>query len=246
MKAALVKLFVDELPKNDENITKNDKYWTIQNALESKEAEIQMEFLISIKPIFDEFLTKFQKEEPMIHLLYPNCEKLLRLTIGRLMKNKVYKDKRGEDLKKVNVEKVEMQLTSDQFKQMQGHKVVTLMDTDDNLSKRALLGMISFYKAVIKYLQDNLPLDNELLKALTCLNPREQNSSKSKEYCKTVASAMPCITGDEKVKVEMNGSDIKKLKLTMMTFKGALIISGTGSSIFLTNVETFLKFFLKW
>ena len=29
MKAALVKLFVDELPKNDKNITKNDKYWTI-------------------------------------------------------------------------------------------------------------------------------------------------------------------------------------------------------------------------
>ena len=222
MKAALVKLFVDELPKNDKNITKNDKYWTIQNALESKEVEIQMEFLISIKPIFDEFLTKFQKEEPMIHLLYPNCEKLLKLTIGRPMKNKVYKDKRGEDLKKINVEKVEMQLTSDQFKQMQGHKVVTLMestDTDDNLNKRALLGMVSFYKAVIKYLQDNLPLDNGLLKALTCLNPREQNSSKSKEYCKTVASAMPCITGDEKVKVgdewiryqeiEINDDDIQ-------------------------------------
>ena len=52
----------------------------------------------------------------MIHLLYPNCEKLLKLTIERLMKNKVYKDKRGEDLKKINVEKVEMQLTSDQFK----------------------------------------------------------------------------------------------------------------------------------
>ena len=115
-----------------------------------------------------------------------------------------------------------MQLTSDQFKQMQGHKVVTLMestDTDDNLNKRALLGMVSFYKAVIKYLQDNLPLDNGLLKALTCLNPREQNSSKSKEYCKTVASAMPCITGDEKVKVgdewiryqeiEINDDDIQ-------------------------------------
>ena len=92
-------------------------------------------------------------------------------------------------------------------------------DTDDNLNKRALLGMVSFYKAVIKYLQDNLPLDNGLRKALTCLNPREQNSSKSKEYCKTVASAMPCITGDEKVKVgdewiryqeiEINDDDIQ-------------------------------------
>ena len=95
---------------------------------------------------------------------------------------------------------------------------MVLMDTDDNLSK-SFIGMVSFYKAVIKYLRDNLPLENELLKALTCLNPREQNSSKSKEYCKTVASAMPCITGDEKVKVgdewiryqeiEINDDDIQ-------------------------------------
>ena len=34
----------------------------------------------------------------MIHLLYPNCEKLLKLTIGRLMKNKVYKDIKGRRL----------------------------------------------------------------------------------------------------------------------------------------------------
>ena len=126
-------------------------------------------------------------------------------------------------------------------------EVVTLMDTDDNLSKRALLGMVSFYKAVIKYLQDNLPLDNELLKALTCLNPREQNSSKSKEYCNTVASAMPCITGDEKVKGGDEWIRYQEIeKLMMMTFKDTLIISGTGSSIFLTNVEIFFNLFLKW
>ena len=60
---------------------------------------------------------------------------------------------------------------------------------------------------------------SEIHNELTCLNPREQNSSKSKEYCKTVASAMPCITGDEKVKVgdewiryqeiEINDDDIQ-------------------------------------
>ena len=154
-------------------------YLTIRCALESKEVEVQMEFLISIKPIFDEFLTKFQKEEPMIHLQYPNCEKLLKVTLGRLTKNKVYKDKKGEQLKKVDVEQEEMQLKTDNFKLMQGHNVATHLEHDENLSKRALLGMVSFYKAVIKYLQQNLPLDNKLLEALTCLNPREQKSSKS-------------------------------------------------------------------
>ena len=201
MKTALVKLFVDELPKNDKNITHNDKYLIIRCALESKDVEVQMEFLMSIKPIFDEFLTKFQKEEPMIHLLYPNCEKLLKLIIGRLMRNSVYKDKHGKDLKQVDVEKVEKQLKKDNFKQMQGHKVATLLEKDDSSSTRALLGMKSFYKAVIKYLQDHLPLDNELLEALTCLNPREQKSSKSFKFCRTVAQNMPCITKEEEIKV---------------------------------------------
>ena len=201
MKTALVKLFVDELPKNDKNITHNDKYLIIRCALESKEVEVQMEFLMSIKPIFDEFLTKFQKEEPMIHLLYPNCEKLLKLIIGRVMRNSVYKDKHGKDLKQVDVEKVEKQLKKDNFKQMQGHKVATLLEKDDSSSTRALLGIKSFYKAVIKYLQDHLSLDNELLEALTCLNPREQKSSKSFKFCRTVAQNMPCITKEEEIKV---------------------------------------------
>lgn len=69
---------------------------TIKESLESKEVEIEVEFLISIKPIFDSFMTKFQAEEPMIHLLYSNCEKLLKLAMGRLMKSENICTKKGK------------------------------------------------------------------------------------------------------------------------------------------------------
>ena len=65
-----------------------------------------MEFLISIKSIFDSFMTKFQAEETMIHLLYSNCEKLLKVAVGRLMKSKEYIHKKGNDLQKVNADDV--------------------------------------------------------------------------------------------------------------------------------------------
>ena len=39
---------------------------TIKKSLESKDVAIQVEFLISIKPIFDNFMTKFQAEEHII------------------------------------------------------------------------------------------------------------------------------------------------------------------------------------
>ena len=64
----------------------------------------------------------------MIHLLYPNYEKLFKLNIRRLMRNNVYKDTNGKDLKKVDLKRVEKQLKTDNFKQMQGHKVVILLE----------------------------------------------------------------------------------------------------------------------
>ena len=63
-------------------------------------------------------MTKFQMEEPMIHMLYPSSVKLLQTAMSRLMKSKVYTEKSGAALK--HVEDVELQLKNDQFKVMQG------------------------------------------------------------------------------------------------------------------------------
>ena len=49
---------------------------------------------------FDSFMTKFQAEEPMIHLLYSNCEKLLKVALGRLMKSGEYMHKKGKEFTK--------------------------------------------------------------------------------------------------------------------------------------------------
>ena len=108
------------MPKNDKNISKNDKYLSIKRALESKDVDVETEFIIRTKPLFDEFMTKFQMEELMIHMLYPNTVKLLKTAMRRLMKSKVYTEKCGAVLKQVNVEDVELQLKNHQFKALQG------------------------------------------------------------------------------------------------------------------------------
>ena len=110
-----------ELAKND-NISRNDKYLLIKKPLDSKEVDGEVTLLISIKPVFDEFMTKVQREEPMIHLLHLNCEKLLKSAKARLMKSKVHTEKKGKALKEVDVEYVNLQLTSDWFKAVQGRK----------------------------------------------------------------------------------------------------------------------------
>ena len=59
--------------------------------------------------------------------------------------------------------------------------------------------MVSFYKEIIKDLQKKLPLDNTLLKALTCLNPRQQRAHDSLQHCKVLASQMPSLQPQEEV-----------------------------------------------
>ena len=62
-------------------------------------------------PVFDEFMTKVQREESVIYLSYPNFEKLLKTMMARLMKCKVYTEKNQRHSKKeINVEDVNLWL----------------------------------------------------------------------------------------------------------------------------------------
>ena len=119
IKETVKQLLLVELPK-DANVSKSDNTWPSRKYL-SKEVDKKVAFLIS-KPVFDELMTKFQREEPMIHLLHPNCEKLLKTKMARLTKSKVYTEKKGSALKELDIEDMNLQLNSDRFKAMQGKK----------------------------------------------------------------------------------------------------------------------------
>ena len=75
---AVIQLILVDLPKNDKSINKSDKFLSIKKSLGPKEVDVEIQFLINFKPVFDDFMIKVQKEEPMIHLLYPSTEKLLK------------------------------------------------------------------------------------------------------------------------------------------------------------------------
>ena len=50
---------------------------------------MQMQFLISVKPVFDGILATFQRQEPLIHVLHDECLQLARKLMLRFMKSEV-------------------------------------------------------------------------------------------------------------------------------------------------------------
>ena len=79
--------------------------------------------------------------------------------------------------------------------------------------------MKSFYRAVTKDLKKMMPIEDTLLKALTCLNLKEQKGYNSLQHCRVVAREMPSvqpeeeiITGDEWIRYqefEVTNDDLK-------------------------------------
>ena len=78
------------------------------------------------------------------------------------------------------------------------HSVSKLIDgLPEGAAKKAVLGMRSFPKAVITHMQNMIFIDYLLLRALTCLNPREQKCQDTLQNCKVVAKEMPSIGPEE-------------------------------------------------
>ena len=69
------------------------------------------------------------------------------------------------------------------------------------MAKKSVLGMKAFYKAVFRDLQEKLLVDGVLLRALTYVNPLDQETADSLQHCRVVANHMPSIEPGEEMKV---------------------------------------------
>ena len=85
---ALLEYF-KKLPEADKKIKGNERYRRIMSFLTSRETMVQLYFLESLKPVFDQFLQLFQTEEPLIHILHQSMLQLLKQVMFRFLKQSV-------------------------------------------------------------------------------------------------------------------------------------------------------------
>jgi hypothetical protein len=78
----------------------------------NKEGVVQIHFLDETVPLFEEFATFFQSQEPKIHVLYNMMCQLLQ-KLFRFLKPALHIDKLGRDYKDIDVKAVANQLSDD-------------------------------------------------------------------------------------------------------------------------------------
>jgi len=75
-----------------------------------QEILIQIKFLINVSPIFEGFLNFFQKDVPLVHLLYSELLSLMMTLLKRFVKASAVDGLTAKELLKLDVTSTEIQL----------------------------------------------------------------------------------------------------------------------------------------
>ena len=119
---------------------------------------VQLYFVQSLDDIFNPFLTLFQREEPLVHILHDEMSQLVRTLLLRFLKPSVIEQKTGKGLLSVDIFKTENQLPLDRIEVGGPTRIIAFKKMKPERQKTAVLHMRSFYQTTAKYLLNNLPL----------------------------------------------------------------------------------------
>ena len=166
---AIIK-FVSELAKDQKKVPKSINFKRVYMMLGTKErvsTKVTLEFL-NIIPLFEKFLLLFQKSSPVVHILYDSLCDILVKILRRFLKAETMDNKYGSDLTSIDCAKYQL---PDKEIVIGDTTRKALRDLTVDQQKGTYLGMRSFFKAAASHLQLRLPLQNDFLRQLGCLNP---------------------------------------------------------------------------
>ena len=116
------------------------------------------------------------------------CESLTKL-LRRCVQSKEMGSNYGSSLASINCKDVKLQL-ADKDIVIGDSTRKTLRELSSEQQRHTMLEIHSFFSTTTSYLQEKLPLGNQLLKQLWCLNPAKRNEESTISSIKNLASAL--------------------------------------------------------
>lgn len=184
---ALKCYFLDFIPKKRSHLMNTAKYKLIATSLKQNDIEAQLYFVVSSAQVFTSFTRLFQKEEPLIHVLYDSLYQLLFTVIGKVCKAETLMpilemEQMFSPGNLLPIAKVEV---CDQARLL-----ISKLPEKDKLS--FLSKVQKHYVAAAKHLLEKTPIKhNCILKNFQCLQPKERTKSKSVIHIKNMVRSLP-------------------------------------------------------
>lgn len=188
----IIEYFLKYIPKHCPQIAATETYKTIKSFLDKPMFKYEILFVESSSKIFSRFLKTFQKEEPLIHILYSELENLITTIMLRFVKGDVIVKFTSIDPNTFFKDVEHLLDTRD----IDIGSVVRSKFLEDKVSEKEEM-MFKFsarkhYIAVCTHIIVKSSMcNNSLIKYLQCLQPGMISQPKSVKFIMKVAEALP-------------------------------------------------------
>lgn len=224
---SLERYFLNFIPKNHSSLMATKKYKTIASFLKNPVYKAELCFVVKSADLFRGFTKRFQKEEPLIHIMYDELRNISMTLINRVCKTEISKELNTKSV--WDKEKIFMPVNLVEVK-----KVVVNSEVECYLEGKPekevlffLKGVQQHYIASCKHLLMKSSLSSpsaaDFLRYLRFLQPKEKNSVRSCTYLVKVAKALPTeiptdILQDEWKALQLEKVDTKLEKMPVDEF----------------------------
>lgn len=188
---ALEQFFLQDIPKsgtpNIKKIAQTAQYKNISNHLKNSFMKAEVSFVIESAAIFERFLLIFQKDEPLIHILFEEVMELTATVLGRVCKPDVLLD-----LNNLNSHFISNNLLpTNQIKCGDNtEKIILKMKDLDQLQFKTNV-RDHFIAAASHLLNKTIIASSATTKHFKCLKPEERKEEKSIRSITKIARLLP-------------------------------------------------------
>ncbi|CAF3918958.1 unnamed protein product [Rotaria sordida] len=183
--------FIRFIPMNYKILLNNHHYIQIKRILETKSTLIRLNFLVFLyHNIYEQILIWFQQTQPLIHVLYDECEQLIRRLFSCFINEDLIQNKTLHELINISFHNQTNQKCDSKLEIGEATRR-GLNNLSDEENKSFFSDIRNIYSSITKELIRTLPLNNDLLRHLQCLHPIMRHSKTSHISIMNIARSFP-------------------------------------------------------
>ena len=142
----------------------------------------------AVLPIFKKYVMLFQREEPLIHKVHFEQIDIIKTFLSYFVKpEKLSQVNTGRKLKKLEISEDDMLPNDMLFVGTSAKKIISKLGPDNQNVVNFFQKVRTCYLSCAKYIKEKLPLENEFLMSITCIDP-ELVTGNSKTVLKKLLS----------------------------------------------------------
>ena len=158
-----------------------------------KKTEIQLNFYVTILPLFKSFVLVFEQKEPVMHRIHDELTSVVH-HFACFLKIQIVVDISSKRLSQLDVTKAENQLPINKwYVRTDARQILRKLPADHPVKTEFYKAMKQAFELASPYIQLKFPLNNNMLKTMTSINPACHGTTIGATIMKRLKTYLPSV-----------------------------------------------------